>query len=109
MSHDKRMTRNLKSRVEYILEKYPKARDNDTTLILTLYDEYYYLTQMLSRAKLFQVMEYDAPDDIIRWRRHIQNKELKFLPTTEEIMRKRRMNIERCRAALGYPTASDTL
>ena len=109
------MTRNLKSRVEYVLEKFPKTRDNDTTLILALYDQYYRLSWFLqrdperSRQKLFEIMEYDAPDDIIRWRRHIQNKELKFLPTTEEIMRKRRMNIERCREALGYPSHVDTL
>ncbi len=103
------MTRNLKSRVLHILEHFPYTRDNDTKLILRLYDEYYYLTKDLTPRKLFDVMEYDSPDDIIRWRRHIQNKELKFLPTTEEVMRKRRMNIERCREALGYKSSGDTL
>lgn len=86
------------------MEHFPKTRDNDAELIITLYNQYYYLDSTLTIKKLREVIEYDSPDDIVRWRRHIQNKELKFLPSTEEIMRKRRMNIDRCREALGYPT-----
>lgn len=104
------MTKGLKQRVEHILKHFPYTRDNDTKLILRLYEEYYFLSQTLTAHKLFEIMEYDAPDDIVRFRRHIQNKEYKYLPTTEEIMRKRRMNIDKCREVLGYaPQKQDTL
>lgn len=102
------MTNNLKNRVLYILEHNPSTRDSDAELIITLYNHYYYLEATLSMRKLREVIEYDSPDDIVRLRRHIQNKEFKFLPTTEEIMRKRRMNIDKCREVLGYPSG-DTL
>lgn len=97
------MTTGLRKRVEHILEKFPKTRDDDSLLILTFYEEYYYLTQTFTREKFLAVLGDAAPDDIVRLRRHFQNKEYKYLPSSEEIMRKRRMNIDKCREVLGYP------
>lgn len=105
------MTRSLKDRVAYILEKYPATRNSDSLLIATLYEEYYYLTQTFSRQKFLAVMDDSAPDDIVRFRRQFQNDKVnpKFIPTSEDVMRQRRMNIDRCREILGYATHKDTL
>lgn len=105
------MTRSLKDRVAYILERYPATRNSDSLLIMTLYEEYYYLTQTFSRQKLLAVMDDSAPDDIVRFRRQFQNDKVnpKYIPTSEDVMRKRRMNIDRCREILGYPVHHDTL
>ena len=105
------MTRSLKQRVAYILERYPATRNSDALLIVTLYEEYYYLTNTFSRQKFLAVMDDSAPDDIVRFRRQFQNDKLnpKYLPTDESVMRKRKMNIDRCREILGYPSNQQTL
>lgn len=95
------MTRGLKQRVEHILRDFPYTRDNDTKLILRLYEEYYHLTRVLTPRKLYEIMEYDHPDDIVRLRRQLQNKEGRYLPSVAT-SRKRQQHIEASLEVLGY-------
>lgn len=95
------MNKGLKTRVEDIMTRFPYTRDNDTKLILRLYEEYYHLTRVLTPRKLYEIMEYDHPDDIVRFRRHIQNKERRLLPS-EKTTRKRQQHIDEALEVLGY-------
>ena len=95
------MTRGLKQRVEFVLSQFPQTRDNDAKLILRLYEEYYHLTSMLTPTRLFEMMDYDKPDDIVRIRRQIQNREGRYLPSVDT-SKKRQQHVEQAREVLGY-------
>lgn len=83
-------------KVEHILEKYPKSRDSDQWLTIKIWavdfpqrihgegkDKFVYLRD---------IMELPREDIVKRIRAHIQNDQGKFLPTTWEVAKQRRIN-----------------
>lgn len=104
------MNKQLKDQVRDILESSPQSRNSDTFLILSLYQKYFYLPDPVSHSKLFEVMQYAKPDDIVRIRRKfnspltdpINYPEGRFLPTDPKIFKERFKRIVKYRKELGY-------
>ncbi len=92
----------LKSQVLEILEKYPKARDSDQWLTIKLWCVFYpSRIQVLApedpqvnRKYVFleDIMDLPREDNVKRLRAIIQNVEHRFLPTTWEVARQRKIN-----------------
>ena len=97
---------NLKSKIEYCLEKYPETRNSDVKLTNSIWVEYYRdrLKTIDGKAYVALVDLYDMPreDNVKRIRAKIQNEENRFLPTTLEVVRQRKINEEIWRNKLGY-------
>lgn len=93
----RKIEKSLKDRVEYILENYPKARNDKYLLINWFYVEYYnkYLEKTIENGitdyKISLKNRKYIPDDeqILRARRIIQNTEGKF-QADEYIMKMRK-------------------
>ena len=94
--------KNLKKQIEYILENIPKSRDSDQYLTLCIWTHYYrnYIqidTGTVNDRKfvyLDDIMLLPREDNVKRLRAKIQNEEGRFLPTTLEIARQRKINEE---------------
>lgn len=91
--------KNLKIAVLGILQDNPKARDSDQYLTIMLWMRYF-PTRILelpdgSKAiKLRDVMDLPREDNVKRIRAIIQNVEGKYLPTSWEVAKKRKINEE---------------
>lgn len=81
----------LKERVEHILKSYPHTRNSDAQLV-----DYV--------AKSFGVDPIKKASSIERCRRWFNQRGM-YLPTSEEVARQRKMNIDEWKQALGYHTA----
>ena len=99
----------LKTKVEDILKRYSEARDNDVKLCNALWFEYY--NQFIRKnedgdlyIRLKDMYEVPLQDDIIRFRRVIQNEEKKF-QASQEVKDGRFKKEIIVRAELGYPSA----
>ncbi len=90
---------NLRKKIEYILATYPKSRNSDTWLTLKLWTEYYpsRIDRTFGRAKiaLDDIMLLPTEDACKRIRAIIQNTENKFLPTSWEVAKQRKINEEK--------------
>lgn len=90
----------LKSQVLRVLEKYPKTRDSDVRLMLILWQMFYpsriHKTEPVNRTYIFlqDIMDMPREDNIKRVRAIIQNVEGKFLPTSLEVAKQRKINEE---------------
>ena len=90
----------LKSQVLKVLEKYPKTRDSDARLTLTLWMVYYpsriHKTEPVNKPYIFlsDIMDLPREDNVKRVRAIIQNVEGKFLPTSLEVAKQRKINEE---------------
>ncbi len=89
----------LKSRVLYILEKYPFTRNDDLVLTLYLWREFYpskIQRDENNKAYIFveDIKLLPREDHIKRVRANIQNKENKFLPTDINVVKARKLNEE---------------
>ena len=100
--------RTAKNRVYSLLEKYPKARDDDK--ILTAWYWWTYQQQLLVyvegvkgpdgkgwAAPLHNISKLDSEDKLSRIRRKIQNEEGRFFPTDPKVAEKRGINMEHWR------------
>ena len=100
------MNRHLKEKVIYCLENYPETRNSDIALTISLWLTYYRDLITCYEGKVMIELNnlYKVPnqDDISRWRQKIQNEQHLFLPTSLEVVRKRRINEEIWRTQLGY-------
>lgn len=101
----------LKKQVEYILETEKETRNSDKLLTIRLWNEFYsdflaricgYVGTRETYVKLNDILELPTTTSISRLRRQIQNDEHKFVPTTWEIAKHRRMQEDVWRSALGY-------
>lgn len=88
----------LKDQVEKILQLYPKARDCDITLMILIWEIFYpnrIIKSTNGQDKAINIKSlYILPreDHIKRYRAKFQNDELKYLPTTFEVAKKRRIS-----------------
>ena len=74
-----------KEKIEYLLEKFPSARENDndlTFLFWVMFDKCTELSDMLTKA---------TPPESIRRVRQRLNQEGKYLPKNPEVRKKRRI------------------
>jgi len=88
--------KNLTKEVEYILENYPESRNSDQYLTLKLWAHFYKSRiQVDFRGKyvyLKDIMDLPREDNVKRIRAKIQNEEQRLLPTSLEVVKKRRQN-----------------
>ena len=106
------MLKAIKQQVEYILSVSEDARNSDYFLTKALWAKYYkgYLLEV--EGKLTLPLDYYEevanPNDITRARRHIQNPKPdkgykgKYLPSSLEVRKKRKIREEDYRRWLGY-------
>lgn len=104
---------NLKIQVEYCLENFPETRDSDIELTIRIWKEYY--PNMINGADynmqedhyfvfLKDLFELPREDAVKRYRAHFQNDLNKYLPTSLEVAKQRKINEERWREAMGEAT-----
>lgn len=97
----------LTEQVEQILKKYPETRNSDIDLTIKLWKIYYpnkihYGTvKGIPVIRLKDLFELPREDNIKRIRAKIQNQEFRYLPTYIEVVRRRRMDEDSWREALG--------
>lgn len=99
------MNKHIKTQVKQILEQSEAARNSDAVLTIELYRRFYYMQDPVTHAKLIDIMRYCNPYDITRYRKKYNSQGL-YLPTSEEVIKARRLKIEDMREDLGYPTGS---
>lgn len=85
-----------KNRVLYILEKYPESRNCDKTLMKFYITEFHagILEQSMTSKFSIPLESYhliDSPYNVVRMRQKCQE-EGKFLPTSWEVAKKRKLN-----------------
>lgn len=93
------MAKTLESKVEYVLQNYPTTRNSDIELTIKIWAVYHNVGSSIAVRDLFSL---PREDSIKRIRARIQNDQLKYLPTSEAVTRKRKMNIQVWRQRLGY-------
>ena len=106
------MRKNLKVEVETILQNIPETRNCDIRLTIEIWKAFY-PSKILKRETVPEgsklAIDLDSlfvlprEDNVKRWRAIFQNDLGKYLPTIWEVARKRKINVERWREALGYP------
>lgn len=105
-----RTIKDLKKAVEGIMCDFPESRNNDTTLIIRLWERHFpeIIIQVAgSYGKYIQLdslFNLPSESEISRIRRKIQ--ETKYPPTDEKVARARRFNMDEWRVAMGYPTVA---
>ncbi len=98
----------IKYLVEIILSDYPDTRNSDKKLISFLWTRFYpeiVRTDSDNLRKfiyLSDMLDLPSPESIRRARQVIQNTEKRLVPTSEGVAKKRRMNVDEWREALGY-------
>lgn len=101
--------KHLKAHVLKILEDIPESRDSDVRLTLEVWRRFYSKYIIVGAqsgtevVKLTSLFELPREDNVKRVRAHIQNVEHLFLPTTWAVAKKRKINEDKWRAAMGYP------
>jgi len=103
----------LKEQIGIILREYPDSRNSDVTLMIILWERFYphyILENKATGDKGINIKSlYDLPreDHIKRYRAVFQNVDNKYLPTSLEVVKQRRINEETWREAMragGIPT-----
>jgi len=93
MDKQTKKIKDLKKKIEFILESNPKARNSDQYLTLciwaTYYPEYIFQDGRGKAVLLENIMALPREDNVKRLRAKIQNEEHKWLPTTVEVAKKR--------------------
>lgn len=83
----------LKDKVLNLLEFSPETRNSDIDLTTKIWRKFHLDKLIFADGKyclpLLNLKEVPSQDDIKRLRAHIQNKEHKFLPTNEEVLKQR--------------------
>ena len=87
--------------MEWILEKYPNARNGDLYLTIIYLRIFTPLGKYIKYIPYELIKEYDGIFETIRRTRQlIQNKEGRYLPTDPEVIRKRRIKAEAMRRVI---------
>lgn len=98
----------LKEKVLVVLASYPETRNSDIALTIAIWRRYYPQAIVTSASGVEGVRLkdlYDLPreDNVKRVRAQIQNVEHRYLPTSWEVAKQRKINEDRWREAMGYP------
>ena len=101
------MIKQLKHKIEWVLENYPDTRNDDILLTLNIWSSYYkHLLFTNDNGKLCvrlnNIFELPREDNVKRIRAKLQNEQNKWLPTDPEVRRKRGILEEEWRRQLGY-------
>lgn len=99
------MKDNLKDKVLAGLERCPEARDNDIKLLNWIWINYY--PNLISKndqgeyvVRLIDLYKLPREDNVKRLRAIIQNLEHRFLPTSEEVRKQRKIGEQEWRIYL---------
>lgn len=98
--------KNLKAQVELMLRIYPNTRDSDIELTLQIWRYYHpeviIQTERGEAVLLKELFELEREDAVKRCRAAIQNdpKNPRYLPTSWEVAKQRKINEEVWRAAM---------
>lgn len=93
----KTVRNDLTTQVTEVLASTPKARDSDQYLTLVIWATYY-KSRLFKNEKgatsvqLADIMELPREDNVKRIRAKIQNEQHKYLPTSLEVAKQRRIN-----------------
>lgn len=103
----KRMNDTLKKQIEEVLNDTPDTRNSDIALMHAVWERFYrYMLGTDQNGRLYIALEdmYDVPrEDTVKRLRAFFTTEGKYLPTSLEVAKQRRINEDRWREALGYP------
>ena len=108
MSDTEKKIKHLRKHVLAVLEAVPKSRDSDQYLTLCIWNRYYpqYVREIevenphdtnkskVKMVALVDIMHLPREDNVKRIRAKIQNEEHKFLPTSLEVAKQRKINEE---------------
>lgn len=97
----------LQQQIERTLEDYPETRNSDITLMIRIWETYYSDYMVDGRFGLDDLYNLPREDNIKRIRARIQNVEKRLLPTSEEVVKKRRRNVNVWRTLMGYKTKAE--
>ena len=100
--------KNLKKKIEYCLKNYEETRNSDITLMIKIIEEYYSHYICNGMIELEKLYELPREDNIKRIRARF-NSNGKYLPTSEAVAKKRGIDEDTWRLAMGYPTTGKTL
>lgn len=98
----------LKDMVETVLRDVEETRNSDITLTIEIWKRYYpddvLNTSRGDKTGIFLESLYNLPreDNVKRIRAKLQNEENKYLPTSEEVRRKRQISEDSWYDYLGY-------
>lgn len=81
----------LKDKILYCLEKSEETRNSDVALTVAVWLKFYPELVSYDSIKLASLFKLPSQDNIKRIRAKIQNGEHKFLPTSEEIRKHRKI------------------
>jgi hypothetical protein len=108
--------RTLKQEVEYVLENYPLTRNSDIDLTIRIWETYHQdkfakILKTNQDKSAFEkmrlvMMELPREDNVKRIRAKFQNEMKVYLPTSEEVAKKRGFKVEEWRELLGYKQKS---
>jgi hypothetical protein len=92
---------NIYKQTESILAMYPATRNSDKELTIKVWQTYYSEQLTGGYVKLENILTLPALDSISRFRRMIQAQG-KHLPTSEKVVKARRMSVDWWKEVLGY-------
>jgi len=93
--------RTTKERVEWLLKKYPNARNSDLYLTILYLRKFTKLGKFIKYIPYNIIKEYEGIFETIRrCRQYVQNTLGKYPPTDEEVLRKRRKKAEKYRRVM---------
>jgi hypothetical protein len=92
----------LTEMVEKILQDYPQARDSDQWLTLKIWKTFYpqsldMTNEVNPKVDFATIMKLPREDNVKRIRAKFQNVLFKYLPTSIEVVKRRRQNEEKWR------------
>ena len=94
--------RTVKERVEYILGKYPNARNSDLYLTILYLRKFTELGKYIKYIPYDIIKKYDGIFETIRRaRQYVQNTLGKYPPTDERVLRRRRRKEQALKRILG--------
>jgi len=92
----------LNKQVERTLEDFPETRNSDIALTIQIWETYYPEYLENGWVKIENLYDLPREDNVKRIRARIQNVEGRLLPTSEAVVKQRRINEDRWRDAMGY-------
>jgi hypothetical protein len=96
----------LEQQVERCLQKYPNTRNNDTTLLIAVWRDYYGIIDDVIYLHEFYVLPTDSSINRIRRRFNSQGK---YYPTDWAIAKQRGITENEWRLRLGYPLKGEAI
>ena len=80
----------VKERVEYLLKKYPSARNSDLYLAILYFRKFTELGKYIDYIPYSLIKKYDGTFESVRRARQKIQEEGRYLPTDPEVLKKRR-------------------